>query len=954
MSTSAHQSLPHDSTQERVIPHPNERFTHQQYLTRIKTIVDNISASGSQIDPEDIMLNIMNGLPPTFNSFKSTIRNSLLPIDLDTFYSLLCNEEIHLQQELHEDPSPNTTATALYASSNTTSRNRNNSNTKRFSKTKNPQTSSNPPAYMINPPTSQNSARPTCQICGKTGHTALNCWHRCNLKYAPTNSRPPRALLANPSTTTNQDWILDSGASAHLTPDASQLYYPTAYHGSDTVSTANGSMIPIHTTGQGILPLPDTARKLHLHNLLHVPSLTHNLLSVSKLTADNSISITFDANGFIMKDRRDQHPLLLGQLHNRLYRIRIPPDIRHTALTSTTSSNHQWHSRLSHPSKESLAVLTRQFPNLARVILSFICESCNLAKSRKIVFNKSTYVTTAPFDLIHSDLWDPASQNSINGYRYYNIFIDDFTRFSWLYFLYSKQEALSTFKFFCNMVRTQYHTTPKILRSDGGGEYTSQAFKSYLQDHGILQQLSCPHTPEQNGLAERKHRHLLDHTRAILHESGLPHKFRAEAISTAHYLINKLPSKAISNQIPTQRLHGTPPDYNHLRTFGCLCYPWLRPYAPDKLSTRSAACVFIGYSPTHKGYKCYNLTTGKTHISRHVVFHEQHFPYKHANTDPSTSPVPSNNRIPPPLLIPASATSPPHVQNPIKPIPQPSAVSTTPSPTPHAELPDALPVPPPPIHSLQPTPASSQTHQMLTRSKSGIHKPKQIFNLLTQTTIPSTPTTYNQAMKTEHWRKAMTTEFEALIHQATWSLVPPPPNKLVLGCKWIFKTKMLPNGQIDRYKARLVALGYDQKFGINYTKTFSPVAKMPTIRLLKTLALHRKWPLYQLDISNAFLHGDLPDDIYMRQPPSFIDPQNPTAVCKLHKSLYGLKQAPRQWFQKLTSFLQSQGFTFSRSDPSLLLNTVQTQLYILIYVDDFLVTGNDLAAIQRLLLQLQS
>ncbi|PKU76638.1 Retrovirus-related Pol polyprotein from transposon TNT 1-94 [Dendrobium catenatum] len=244
---------------------------------------------------------------------------------------------------------------------------------------------------------------------------------------------------------------------------------------------------------------------------------------------------------------------------------------------------------------------------------------------------------------------------------------------------------------------------------------------------------------------------------------------------------------------------------------------------------------------------------------------------------------------------------------------------------------------------------------MQTRLKSGIRKPKPILNLLAQSTSPTTPTSYNQAMKSDHWLLAMHAEFEALTNQATWSLVPAPPNKPVLGCKWTFKTKLLPNGQVDRYKARLVALGYDQKFGINYTETFSPVAKMPTIRLLLTLALQQKWPMYQLDVANAFLHGDLPEDIYMWQPPGFVNKQQPNAVCKLHKSLYGLKQAPRQWFQKLTNFLKSQGFIFSRADQSLLiLDTADTQIFILIYVDDFLVTGNNSVAIRRLLQHLQS
>ncbi|XP_020684804.1 uncharacterized protein LOC110101300 [Dendrobium catenatum] len=151
-----------------------------QQLTRIKSIVENISASGSKIDPEDIMLHILNGLPPTFMSFMSTIQNSLLPIDIDTFYSLLCNEKIHMQQELNQDHTNNSATTALYAAPSNNYRSRN--NTKRFRKPKNPQPPLNTSAYPLNSPTSQNLARPTCQIYGKIGHVTLNYWHRCNFK----------------------------------------------------------------------------------------------------------------------------------------------------------------------------------------------------------------------------------------------------------------------------------------------------------------------------------------------------------------------------------------------------------------------------------------------------------------------------------------------------------------------------------------------------------------------------------------------------------------------------------------------------------------------------------------------------------------------------------------------------------------------------------------------------
>ena len=160
----------------------------------------------------------------------------------------------------------------------------------------------------------------------------------------------------------------------------------------------------------------------------------------------------------------------------------------------------------------------------------------------------------------------------------------------------------------------------------------------------------------------------------------------------------------------------------------------------------------------------------------------------------------------------------------------------------------------------------------------------------------------------------MHAEYQALMDNHTWSLVPKNEDMNIIGCRWIFKLKLKSDGSIDRYKARLVAKGYTQEDGFDYMDTFSPIVKITTVRLLLSIAISQKWQIHQLDVSNAFIHGDLKEQLYMSQPPGFINPQFPDFVCQLKKSLYGLKQAPREWFKKLSSYLISIGFQGSKTD----------------------------------------
>ncbi|PKU73369.1 Retrovirus-related Pol polyprotein from transposon TNT 1-94 [Dendrobium catenatum] len=689
-------------------------LTMQQYLSQVKNIVDNIAAAGSKIDPEDIVLYILKGLPSTYNSFKTTVRTSPLPADLDNLYSLLCSEEIHVNQEIQKDQSTSS-ATALYTTSSNQSRGR---PQRRTNRNKNTQFPMLPSATQSTTLVSPQNQCPTCQICGKTGHSALNCWHIYTQKYAPAPA--PKALLAQPSPYGNQDWVLDTGATTHLTPNMNQLQQSYPYSCQESVSIANGSTLPIQNSGQGILSLPDTPRKLRLRNILHVPSLTHNLLSVSKLISDNSISITFNTNGFEIKDSLDNHLLLRGHLHKGLYHIQQAPEKQHVALQANTDTSQTWHARLGHPNNKLLPTIARLIPECKNLNFSSFCKSCTVAKSHKLPFNKRITESTTPFELIHSDVWGPAQQISLDGFRYYVIFIDDYTHFSWIYFMHSKHETFLKFQVFCSLIRTQFSTTPKIFRSDGGGEFISTVFQTFLQTNGIIHQRSCPHTPEQNGLAERKHRHLLDLTRTLLHAAALPNLFWAEATATANYLINRLPSTSLKQQSPYQKLYNKIPNYTHLRTFGCLCYPWLQPYTTSKFSPRSSDCLFIGYSPNHKGYKCYNLQTKKTQISRHVIFKENVFPYTSIISENISHHTPPNTNTSPLLLIPTSCTS--RTTKPMVTPPTNHQICPEPSQT---QLPFTVTQPTNTNNNTTtPDKPTNTVHHMTTRSKYGISKPK--------------------------------------------------------------------------------------------------------------------------------------------------------------------------------------------------------------------------------------
>jgi hypothetical protein len=262
----------------------------------------------------------------------------------------------------------------------------------------------------------------------------------------------------------------------------------------------------------------------------------------------------------------------------------------------------------------------------------------------------------------------------------------------------------------------------------------------------------------------------------------------------------------------------------------------------------------------------------------------------------------------------------------------------------------------PTVIDVVPNPQPQRTHSMITRSLNKIYKAKQ-FHVITKHPLPNAiePNCVSQALSDSSWRQAMSEELMALMRHSTWTLVPPPKHCLPIGCKWVFRVKRNTDGTIDRFKARLVAKGFNQRPGLDYKETFSPVVKPATIRSVLTIVVTQGWQLRQLDVNNAFLHDLLNEDVYMVQPPGFKDDTHPHYVCRLNKAVYGLKQAPRAWYSTLRGAILEFGFMNSRADSSLFIyKTTSVTCYFLVYMDDLVITGNDPIFISSIIDQLSN
>ncbi|KAM2811016.1 hypothetical protein COP1_043727 [Malus domestica] len=468
-----------------------------------------------------------------------------------------------------------------------------------------------------------------------------------------------------------------------------------------------------------------------------------------------------------------------------------------------------------------------------------------------------------------------------------------------------KSESFEMFKEFKNEVEKQTGKQIKTLRSDRGGEYLSNEFLDYLKECGIVSQWTPPGTPQHNGVSERRNRTLMNMVRSMMSSANLPVSFWGYALYTAAYLLNRVPSKSVS-QTPYEIWHGKSTNLNHIRIWGCPAY--VKRLEADKLEARSIKCYFVGYSKQTLGYEFYNPDDKKVFVARTAMFLEDEFvlngssektielkEINEINDEPQTSTQQDDNPVPEPLAPRRSE----RVNKPPK--------------------------------------------------RYGLDNDFDELYLLGDNETKEDPRDYTEAMSdidSKRWQEAMKSEMDSMYQNQVWTLVDPPEGIVPVGNKWVFKRKIGVDGNVETYKARLVAKGYRQREGIDYEETFSPVAMIKSIRILLAIAAYHDYEIWQMDVKTAFLNGYLEEELYMTQPEGFVSKSEKPKVCKLQRSIYGLKQASRSWNIRFDTEIKTFGFAQNEDDNCVYQKVVgEAVVFLVLYVDDILLFGNDTAVL---------
>jgi len=777
--------------------------------------------------------------------------------------------------------------------------------------------------------------------------------------YQPNFNKPrdfsatTTRLIANSTTaeTESKDphaWIVDSAANAHITPYKAKLHN---YHEFTNQVRVKGFAGKTELArGTGSITLTDhSGKRITLKDVVYVPESPDQILSLMKLRREQNADFWFTAmetfeisfpNGVLFSGKSVNDMLYIWTspaihvnaiaTHNASKRSyshddyeAYVPQRHHTPQTTTSDAlpcnpNYLWHLRFGHASSTTL----RKHPHLRSNYDSSHCTICIRAKQTRRPFHLAESKVARRLERIHSDICGPYPTSKGKSV-YILTFLDEHTHWCWTATIPDKSSATvcQEYRYLVKQIETQSDLKIKYLRTDGGGEYEGE-LTPVLKDLGVKHEPTSPHSPQSNGKAERLNRTLNNYARAMLYQANMPKSFWAEAITTAAYLLNRLPSDSV-NGIPYELWHGrqlTMQDLKSIKPFGCIVHanvPKKRRKRLGKMDTRSTTGCFVGYTDSTTMHKIWDFER-KCFVNSHdLIFEETQFPEPSDFDEPPADAYTAYRRqnMRNPMPIPASS-----------PISMPalsreSTPESLPS-SPAQEMLDEIVVQP--LYDqivVQPPPAL------------------QVFKSYGEFEPDNDPPSFADAMRRPDanlWWDAFCDEIKAIIKRNTWTLTVLPPGKKALPLRWVCRVKRDSSNNFERYKARIVVKGFAQEAGLDFDETFAPVVRIDSVRTLFAISAGKGLYIIQADIRNAFLHSNSDFQIYVQQPEGFADANYPHAVLLLNKALYGLKQAPRLWYLLISEIVISLGFQVFESDTSMY---IRDEIILAVYVDDILIAS---------------
>lgn len=770
-------------------------------------------------------------------------------------------------------------------------------------------------------------------------------------------------------------FVLDSGATEHM---VNKKEYFDCLSNIDAVGISvakKNEMIVARQKGDIIIKTfynGDTKTKT-LKNVLFVKELKCNLLSIKSLTAKGyTVNFGKDIAYVLFKGKT----IFAAHAKGKLYEVILYRTEKEYANVTSNFSQNLWHYRLGHLNIVDIKKLVdrKMVDGLDKVKLANeadFCEPCMFGKQTRLPFTKKKEIrSNRILELIHSDVCGPMSQSAWDGSNYFVTFMDDYSRASMVFCIKRKSEVFDKFREYVAMSEAHHCVKIAKLRVDNGGEYISIEFRDFCKERGICIQYTTPYNPEMNSVSERLNRTLVEKARTMLLASDLKRIFWNEAIMAANYIKNRCPTSAVGEQFrkntPAEIWNRKKPNLFNLRVFGSVCYNHIPIEKRNKLDAKSSKCIMLGYASSNS-YRLWDVNENKFVIGRNVTFDE----YSIVNNDKYVNAVDSEaddfdskNIDDKQTLSNASLDHGINMED-----------TGNSNQNIHGAKKDCIGNGEENVNDTKEDCIGNikqishggawditgdNKQQVLRRGTRERKKPiyygydnddlhSSNFALSAEQFVQDDPLTVNGAKQRTDWlswKKAMDSEYASLIGNNTWNWCELPFNRKTVACKWVFKIKYKANGEIDKYKARVVAKGYSQRIGFDYNDTYAPVAKLTTLRIILSIANHFDMEIHQMDVKCAFLNGDLLEEIYMEAPEGY---ENNGMVCKLIKAIYGLKQASRMWNEKFNSFMIRLGFIRCVSDRCLYIKSDHgIKCYILLYVDDLLIVCSDVNMIKTI------